>query len=156
MISELSCGNRIGAVMMDLSKAFNSINHDLLLSKLKTYSFKKNSVSFIRSYFTIMYQLTKMCSTFNDWNKFITGVSQGSVLGPLFFNSFINDLFLFANKSEICSYTDDNTLYAANKNINQIISNISNDFGTLTKWFCDNYMVLNPVKFHFMTIGFQD
>ena len=65
-------------------------------------------------------------------------------------------MFLFGSKSEICSYADDNTLYSANKNIGQIISNLSNDFKTLTKWFYDNYVVLNPDKRHFMTLGFQD
>ena len=78
------------------------------------------------------YQRTKIGSTFSDWNKIITGVPQGSVLGPLFFNLFINDLL--TNKSEICNYGDDYTLYSANKNISQIISNLSNDFETLTKW----------------------
>ena len=154
--SKLNCGNKVGVLIMDLSKAFDIINHDLFLSKLKAYGFNENSVSFIRSYLTNRYQRTKIGSTFSDWNKIITGVPQGSILGPLFFNIFINDLFLFANKSEICNYADDNTLYSANKNINQIISNLSNDFETLTKWFYDNYMVLNPDKCHFMTLGFQD
>ena len=72
------------------------------------------------------------------------------------FNIFTNDLFLFANKSEICNYADDNTLYSANKDIIQIISNLSNDFETLRKCIYDNYMVLNPDKCHFTILDFQD
>ena len=83
-------------------------------------------------------------------------VPQDAILGPLFFNIFINDLFLFSKKSEICNYADDNTLYySANKN-SQIIRDHSNDFETLTKWFYDNYMVLNSDKCHFMILGFQN
>ena len=76
--------------------------------------------------------------------------------GVSIFNIFINDLFLFANKSVICNYAVDNTLYSANKNISQVISHLSNGFEISTKWFYDNCMVLNPYKCHFMTLGFQD
>ena len=55
----------------------------------------------------------------------------------------------------ICNCVHENTLYDAKKNINQIISNLSNDIGTLIKWFYDNYMVINPKKCDFMTLGFQ-
>ena len=102
---------------MDFSKAFDTINHDLVLPKLKAYGFNYKPVSFIRSYLTNRYERTKISRNFGDWNQIITGVSQGSILRSLFFNIFINDLFLFVNKSEIFYYADDNTLYSANKNI---------------------------------------
>ena len=89
-------------------------------------------------------------------SEIIAVVLQDSILGPLFFNIFINDLFLSGNKSQICNYANDNTLYSANKNISQIISDLSNDFETLPKWFYDNYMVLNPDKCDFVTLSFQD
>ena len=101
------------ALIIDLSKAFDTINHDLFLTKLKAYVFNENSVSFIRSYFTNRYQQRKIGSTFCYWNKLVFDASQGSILGPLFFNIFINDLFLFVNKSEISNYGNDNTLYSA-------------------------------------------
>ena len=108
--SKLNCGSKIDAVKMDLPKAFDTIKHNLLLSKLKAYCFNKNSVSFIRSYVTNRYQQTKIGDIFSEWNKIINWIPQGLILGPLFFNIFINDLFLFANKYDFCNYADDNTL----------------------------------------------
>ena len=74
--------------MIDFSKAFDTINHDLFLSKLKASGFNKNYVSFIRSYFSNRYQQKKIGSTFSDWSKVITRVPQGSMLRQLFFNFF--------------------------------------------------------------------
>ena len=140
---------------MDFSKAFYTINHDLLLSKLKAYGLTENPVSFIRSYLANRYQRTKIGSTFSGWNKIITRVPQGSVLGPLFFKFLLMIWFYLRTYLKLI-YVDDNTLYPANKKISQIMSDLSNDFETLTKWFYDNYTVLNPDKCHFMTPGFQD
>ena len=78
---------------------------------------------------------------------------QRSILGPRFFNIFINDLFLFTSRTEICNYADDNTLYAYNKNVKNILTDLSNDFEKLSEWF---YMVLNPDKCHFMTLCFTN
>ena len=66
--SNLNCGNKIDALIMDFSKAFDTINQDLFLSKLKSYGFNENSVLFIRSYLTNRYQQTKIGSTFSDRN----------------------------------------------------------------------------------------
>ena len=120
---------------MDLSKAFafDTINHNLFLSKLKAYGFNQNSASFITSYLTNRYQRTKVDCILSNWSKIITEVSQTSILEPLFFNTFINNLFLFANESEICNYADDNILYSANKDTTQIVSDPSDDFETLRK-----------------------
>ena len=120
---------------MDLSKAFafDTINHNLFLSKLKAYGFNQNSASFITSYLTNRYQRAKVDCILSNWSKIITEVSQTSILEPLFFNTFINNLFLFANESEICNYADDNILYSANKDTIQIVSDPSDDFETLRK-----------------------
>ena len=85
--TKLNSGNTIGALIMDLSKSFDTINHDYFLSMLiKVYSFNESSVSFIRSYLTNRYQRRKIGSTFSDWNKIITTVPQCLMLGPLIFN----------------------------------------------------------------------
>ena len=88
---------------MDLSKAFDTLNHKLFFKKLQTYGFDKKSLSFIESYFTNRKQRTKIGDSFSKYQGIITGVTQGSILGPLFFNIFIYDLFLTIGRSTLCN-----------------------------------------------------
>ena len=95
---------------MDLSEALDTVNHKLLFKQLQDDGFDKKSLSFIESYFTNTKQRTKIGDSFNKYQRIITGALQGSILGPLFFNIFINDLFLSTDKSTIYNYADDNIL----------------------------------------------
>ena len=69
-----------GAIFMDLSKAFDTINHDLLVAKLKAYGFKECALSIILDYLSDRWQRTKINASFSTWSELIKGVSQGSVL----------------------------------------------------------------------------
>ena len=78
---------------------------------------------------------------------------QGSILGPLLFNIFLNDLFLFVSNASLSNYADDNTLYTFRDNLKTIKDNLRSSFDTAHQWFYENYMVLNARKYHFMCLG---
>ena len=117
---QLHNGEKIGVIFMYLSKAFDTINHSLLLAKLKAYGFSNQALSLLRSYLCKTFQKSIINGSFNSSNEIITGVPQGSILGPLLFNIFLNDIFLFISKCQLCNYDDDNTLYKSGKNIEKM------------------------------------
>ena len=146
----------IGTVLIDLSKAYDCIQHSLLLAKLEAYGFSKNSLIFLKSYLKGRKQRVKILSSFSNWLWVNFGIPQGSILGPLLFNIFINDLFLFIQKSEVCNFADDNTLYVCDFSIENVLNSLQTDLDHLNQWFIDNSLVANPSKFQLMFLGVKD
>ena len=149
----LDKGGFVCGMLMDLSKAFDTMNHDLLTAKLGAYDFQKDALSFMRSYLTKRRQRVRVTSNSSAWERIISGVPQSSILGPLLFNIFLNDPYLFVENSELSIYADDNTLYSCGNNLEEIKQTLRGDFQIVTKWFHENYMVLNTGKCHFMCLG---
>ena len=103
----------VAAVAVDLSKAFDSICHNLLLAKLKAYGFSQSALDLVSSYLLGRKQRVKLQGTFSSYSIVKAGVPQGSLLGPLLFNIFINDLNFCAPSISLRLYADDTTGYAS-------------------------------------------
>ena len=137
-------------VLMDLSKAFDTINHQLLIAKLAAYGFSLSALEIIYDYFNDRWQRTKINSSFSSWSLILCGMPQGSVLGPKFFNIYLNDLFyLFVNTS-VCNLADDTTPYACDVDIQTLMQNLEGDVKSVMIWFQANFMILNADKCHLL------
>ena len=112
----LDKGGECGTLFVDLSKAFGCLQYDLLLAKLNAYGFDYKSLKLISSFLSTRKYRTKINSSFSEWKHLLIGVPQGSVLGPLLFNIYMCDIFLFMSESNVANYADDTTLSACEKN----------------------------------------
>ena len=139
-----------GALLTDLSKAFDCLSHDLIIAKLNAYGFSMAALRLIQSYLSNRKQRTKINAEYSSWQEILFGVPQGSILGPLLFNIFLCDLFMIMNEIEFASYADDNTPYATGETIDELIVKLQNASETLFRWFTDNQMKANPDKCHFI------
>ena len=114
--------NIIGAVLMDLSEAFDCIPHDMVVAKLRAYGLSMDAVTFIYLYMKRRKQGVEINDTESLFKILLSGLPQGSILGPILFNIFINDLLFFINEAKLANFTDDNTIYAAKRDLNEFNS----------------------------------
>ena len=137
-----------GAVFLDFRKAFDLVHHDILLKKLSTYNLSIASIAFLRSYLQDRIQCVLVNGTYSQETSITSGVPQGSILGPLLFCIFINDLPLCLTRASVqCDlFADDGTLNTANDNIDNIRGDLQQSLYDVSGWCCRNRMALNPTK----------
>ena len=148
----LDNNNFVGVLFMDLSKAFDCLPHNLLIAKLEAYGLNFSSCNLIASYLSNRKQRVKIGENHSNWASLTKGVPQGSILGPLLFNVFINDLFMFIQNSDLYNYADDNFIAHVGQNASEAISALASDGNISIKWFESNGMQANPEKFQFLGI----
>ena len=151
--SKLENGQYVGTILCDLSKAFDTLPHDLIIAKLHAYGFGPNSLKLIYDYLSNRKQRCKVGSKISSWRTVKRGVPQGSVLGPLIFNIFINDFILFIKDCELCNFADDQTIYAYDSNMDTVIISLEQDLKRCINWLDINGLVVNPDKFQIMFLG---
>ena len=91
---DFDSGKFTGTILMDLTKAYDCLRHDLSIAKLEAYGLRNGSLNFLLDYLTFRKQRTKVGSAYSKWSKIRRGIPQGSILGPFLFNIFINDMFM--------------------------------------------------------------
>jgi hypothetical protein len=136
-----------GAVLMDLSKAFDCLPHGLLIAKLRAYGFTDHACLLLCSYLQNRHQRVKIGSTKSDWLLLNKGVPQGSILGPILFNIFINDMFYFIKSAILLNYADDNTIISDHFELDKLIECLTTESNIAINWFDNNGMQANPSKF---------
>ena len=150
---ELDSGGFIGTILMDLSKAYDCLPHDLLIAKLEAYGLGNGSLNLLLDYLSFRKQRTKVGSAYSKWSNIRRGIPQGSILGPLLFNIFINDIFMIIEQSDICNFAADNKLYSCGERLTEIKQNVIFDTKCILNWLRLHSLRAHPREFQFMILG---
>ena len=142
-------------VLLDLSKAFDSINHEKLLGKLSTIGASPSTVEWFRSYSSNRRQYVRINSTHSDSLPVTHGVPQGAILSPLLFCIYLNDLPSTTTSCQIESYVDDSKLFLSFQlsDLDQSILKLEQGLLRTAQWLCENHVLINPDKTKFLLLG---
>ena len=148
----LDLGQLVGLVFIDLKKAFDTVDHEILCKKLQVYGVQHRELSWFRSYLTCRKQFCRVNGVASDIEDIEVGVPQGSCLGPLLFLIYINDLPQAVQGSTVSMYADDTSLCHQSNDITQLNKAINNDLRHLDTWLQGNKLSLNVAKTNSMLI----
>ena len=127
--------------------------HRLLLAKLSAYGLSNDSCNLLMSFLSERKQRVKIGNSGSSWSEIIKGVPQGSILGPLLFNVFINDVFYAIEN--VYNYADDNILSCSGDSLHEVATSLESSTRTALKWFGNNLMQANPSKFQAIVFGLK-
>ena len=142
----------MGLVFIDLKKAFDTVDHDILCEKLQIYGVQQRELFWFRSYLSNRKQFCRVNGVASDIQDIEVGVPQGSCLGPLLFLIYINDLPLAVQGWTVSMYADDTSLCHQALNMTQLNGAINNDLKQLDAWLQGNKLSLNVTKTYSMLI----
>ena len=155
MLEAIDKKNVTAIVLLDMSKAFDSVSHPILLHKLKCVGASSQAVGWFKSYLSGRRQYVRIGSTVSSVLPLSHGVPQGTILSPLLFCIYTNDIPAIPLSSNIDSYVDDSKLFLtfSMKDIKQTIIKLENDLRSVAKWCFEHQLLINPNKTKFLLIG---
>jgi len=137
-------------VFVDLSKAFDTLNHKILLAKLNHYGIRGIALDWFKSYLSNRYQYVEYNGVKSNLCRITCGVPQGSVLGPVLFLLYINDIVNASKSLELILFADDTNLFMSDANLDRLIATVNSDLVCLANWFAVNRLSLNVNKTNFV------
>lgn len=152
-VKEIDVDNIIVVVFLDFKRAFETVDRGLLLSKLENIGISGTVLKWFSSYLNARSQRTKFSASVSSERETEYGVPQGSVLGPVLFIIFINDIVKSIVNCKIHLFADDTMLYISGENVSEIINIINSELANLYKWLCDNNLKVNIDKCKWMILG---
>jgi len=150
IFTELSKKNYVMGLFFDLSKSFDTCNHDILLYKLEHCGIRGSMLNWFRSYLSNRHQYVVVNGTKSNIHPIVCGVPQGSVLGPLLFLIYVNDIFSIYDFDNLVLFADDSNVFAVEKSIGSLFIKANNICNKLNTWFNANKLTINIEKSHYM------
>ena len=148
--NSLENGEYVLGVFLDCSKAFNTVNHEILFEKLEMYGVRGIALNWFKSYLKNRYQYVVYNGERSDKKRITCGVPQGSILGPLLFLLYINDLANVSEKLFALLFADDSNMFLSGKNVDELVNSMNIEMEKVTDWLNVNKLSLNLKKTHYM------
>ena len=138
-------GGVVGAVFLDLRKAFDTVNHNILLSKLSKFNLSANALTWMESYLNQRKQCTRVCDKRSSFTNCTVGVPQGSILGPILFSIYINDLPQVC--PDVCTQMyADTVIFTHARNKDDVAANLTTAMSKVSDWLANSCLTLNVSK----------
>ena len=150
ILNEMDNNNFTIGVFLDLSKAFDTVDHNILLRKLENYGIRGTSLNWFKSYLSARKQSVKFGDQQSTLLLLKCGVPQGSILGPLLFLIYINDMINSSKLLKYILFADDSTLYASHSDLNYLVNLVNKEIKKVKNWIQTNKLTLNVKKTHYM------